>query len=78
MLSTLGKILSRCHFENYFSFLFFSPRKQNLTFHAKCMKCLILFSGKNVKYISNLSSAELAERVVEVKYGISQVASSFI
>ena len=30
------------------------------------MKCLILFSGKNKKNI-NLSSAELAQRVVKVK-----------
>ena len=31
-----------------------------------CMKCQILFSGKNKKNI-NLSSAELAKRVVKVK-----------
>ena len=30
------------------------------------MKCLILFSGKNKKNITNLSSAELAYRVVKV------------
>ena len=32
-----------------------------------CMKCQILFSGKNKKNITNLSSAELAQRVVMVK-----------
>ena len=33
-----------------------------------CMKCQILFSGKNKKNIINLSSAELAQGVVKVKY----------
>ena len=32
-----------------------------------CMKCRILFSGKNKKNIINLSSAENAQRVVKVK-----------
>ena len=32
-----------------------------------CMNRQILFSGKNKKNISNLLSAELAERVVKVK-----------
>ena len=31
------------------------------------MKCQILFSGKNKKNITNLSSAELAQRVLKVK-----------
>ena len=31
------------------------------------MKCLTLFYGKNKKKIINLSSAELAKRVVKVK-----------
>ena len=31
-----------------------------------CMKCQILFSGKNKKNITNLSSAEFAQRVVKV------------
>ena len=31
------------------------------------MKCQILFSGKNKKNITNLSSAELAKRVVNAK-----------
>ena len=31
------------------------------------MKCQNLFSGKNKKNIINLSSAELAQRVVKVK-----------
>ena len=32
------------------------------------MKCQILFSGKNKKNITNLSSAELAKREVKVSY----------
>ena len=69
MLSTLGKIFSRLHFEIFF--LFF-PEKEDLTFHANCfksicMKCQILFSRKNKKNITNLSSAELVKRVVKVK-----------
>ena len=53
-LSTLGKIFSRQHFEIFF-------------FSYFCMKCQILFSGKNKKNIINLSSAENAQRVVKVK-----------
>ena len=33
-----------------------------------CMECLILFLGKVRKNIMNLSSAELAQRVVNLKY----------
>ena len=32
-----------------------------------CMKCHILFSGKNKKNFTNLSSADLANRVVKFK-----------
>ena len=32
-----------------------------------CMKCPILFSGKNKKTINILSYAELAQRVVKIK-----------
>ena len=32
------------------------------------MKCQILFSGKNKKNITNLSSTELAQRVVKVNF----------
>ena len=42
-----------------------------MTFHANChlifMKCLILFSEKNKKNSTSLSSAEFAQRVVKVK-----------
>ena len=31
------------------------------------MKCQILFSGKNTKIIINVSSAELAQRMVKIK-----------
>ena len=44
-------------------FLFF-PEKQDLTLHANLLP--ILFSTKNKKDIVNLSSAELAQRVVKV------------
>ena len=36
-----------------------------MKFH--CMKCQILFFGKNKKNITNLSSAEFAQRVMKVK-----------
>ena len=39
------------------------------------MKCQILFSGKNKKKVINLSSAELAQRVVKMydtKSGLSE------
>ena len=39
------------------------------------MKCQILFSGKNKKNIINLSSAELAKRVVKVKERASKILS---
>ena len=35
------------------------------------MKCSILFSGKNNKNITNLSSAELAKRIVMVKTAVA-------
>ena len=47
----------------YFFLVF--PRKQDLTF---CANCQILFSGKNNNI--NLSSAEIAHRVVKVKIKI--------
>ena len=68
-LSTLGKRISRRHFE-YFSYFF---QKQAVIFHVNClqktvcMKCHSLFSLKNKKDIISLSSAENAQRVVEVK-----------
>ena len=37
-----------------------------------CMKCLILFFRKNKKNIVNLSSAENAQRVVKVKFVLSE------
>ena len=64
----LGKNFSRRYFEIFF--LFF-PRKQDLSFYANCIR-----NGDNLhnvsnpvswKNIINLSSAELAQRVVMVK-----------
>ena len=37
------------------------------------MKCQSLFSGKNKKNIANLSSAELAQRVVKIRDTIYRV-----
>ena len=39
-----------------------------------CMKCLILFSGKNKKHIIYLSSAELDKIVVKVKWKLDKGA----
>ena len=41
--------------------------KKDLIFHANCLQW-ILFSGKNKKNVFNLSSAEVAQRVENVKY----------
>ena len=71
------KIFSRRHTEIFFLFshrIQLSPfLKTGFAISCKmspletiCMKCQILFSGKNKKYY-NLSSAELAQRVVKVK-----------
>ena len=40
------------------------------------MKCQILFSGKNKKNTIDLSSAELAQRVVKVKVLIATAADN--
>ena len=69
MLSALSKIFSRQHRNIFLIF----PRKQNFTFHADCqiicMKWNVkpCFLGKKKENITNLSSAELAKRVVKVK-----------
>ena len=34
------------------------------------MKCLSLFSGKNEKNTVNLSSSDLAQRAVKIKYSV--------
>ena len=39
------------------------------------MKCQMVFSGKNKKHIINVSSAELAQRVVEAKSSYGSNAS---
>ena len=58
--------------------IYFSPGKKKkdvFDFSCKfssvetiCMTCQILFSGKNRKCITNLSSVELAQKVVRVSY----------
>ena len=69
MLSTLGKIFSRWHFEIFFLF----SQKTGFDISCKlsqmetiCMNGQILFSGKNKKNIINLLSAELAQRLTMV------------
>ena len=78
----MGKGLNRRHFEIFFLLV---PRKQDLTFHANyllekiCMKCQILFSGKNKNNITYLSSAEVAHRVLSVNTdNITCIASDYI
>ena len=70
MFSTLDKIFSR---QPAGDMLIFS-QKTGFDISCKlspletiCMKCQIVFSGKIRKNITNLSSAELAQRVVKVK-----------
>ena len=65
MLSTVGKKFSRWHIEVFFFFLFFP---ENRIWHFMQIVSIgeILFSGKNKNDIFNLSSAELAQRVVKV------------
>ena len=69
MLSALGKKSSRQHTEIFF--LFFPGNSLNISCKMSpmeiiCMKSQILFPGKNKKNIINVSSSELAQRVVKV------------
>ena len=67
--SMLGKHLSRRHFEISFFFFFF--RKYALVLHTNCQFARSVkaysFRKKIRQNITNLSSAELAQRVVKVK-----------
>ena len=84
ILSMLGEIFSRRHIE-IFSYLF--PRKQDLKLQCTCklsptestyMKYQILFSGKNMKTMISLSSAEFLQRVVnEIKFSLSLLLTEF-
>ena len=63
MLSTVGKIFSRQHFEIFYN----SSQETGFNISCKlppletiCMKCQILFSGKKKKNAINLSSAKFA------------------
>ena len=71
-LSSLGKIFSWRQIE-----IFFLIRKQdgfNISCKLSPMKCQILFTGKNKKKnITNLSPAELAQKVVKVKMLFSRL-----
>ena len=59
----MGNIFSRQHFEIFF--LYFPENK--FLIETICMKCQILFKGQNKTNVTNLSTAELAERVVRIK-----------
>ena len=56
----MGNFFSRQHFE---IFLLHFLRKQETI----CLKCQILFKGQIKTNVTNLSTAELAERVVRIK-----------
>ena len=66
MLSTQGKIFSRPHFSYFFQKTGFDISCKLSHMETICMKCQSLFSWKNKKNITILSSAELAQRVVKV------------
>ena len=51
----------------YFSYFFQKTGFYITLMKTICMKYQILFSGKNKKSITNLSSAEVAQSVVKVK-----------
>ena len=46
--------------------IFFSPENELFPKETNCMQCQSLFSVKNKKYIANLSSAGLGQRMVKV------------
>ena len=67
----LGVKLSADDILKYF---FYFPQKTGFDISSKlspmetiCLKCLILFSGKNKKMITNLSCAESAQGVIKFK-----------
>ena len=67
MLNTLGKNFSRQLFEIFFLFfpkIGFDILCKLSPMETICIKCQILFSGKNTKNVISLSSAELGQRVI--------------
>ena len=62
----MGNFFSRQHFEIFF--LYFSENR--FLIKTICMKCQILFKGQNKTNVTNLSTAELAERVVRIKISL--------
>ena len=62
----MGNFFSRQHFEIFF--LYFSENR--FLIETICMKCQILFKGQNKTNVTNLSTAELAERVVRIKISL--------
>ena len=73
MLSMLGNNISRQHIEIFFSYFFqktgFDISRKLSQMETICIKCQILFSGKNKKNIIDLLSAGFAQKVVKVKPG---------
>ena len=76
--STLQKTFSRWHIEIFFLFFTENGIWHFMQMETICMKCQILFwqfawtckilfSGKNKKNITYLSSAELVQKVVKIK-----------
>ena len=78
MLSMMGKLFSRGHFEMV-SFFFLETKFDiscKLSSVKKiCMKCQILFPGKNKKTVIDVSSAELVQRVVKVELRYTNISS---
>ena len=74
-LSILGKIflfLAGIFWEIFFFLFFMQETEVDIScklspLETICIKCQILFSGKNKKNVINLLSAELAQRMVKVK-----------
>ena len=52
MYSTFTTLLANSADDKLMVFFLFFSRKNYLIFHASCMKCQILFSGKNKKNTS--------------------------
>ena len=76
MLSMLGKIFSRPHFESFFFFIF--PRKQDLASlgdNLHEMPNPVFWENK--KNIISLSSAGFAHSMVKVNYVINSVKSLY-
>ena len=70
-LSTLGKIFQQMTFCNIYFFVSqetgFDISYSLSSVETSCMKCLILFPGKNKKNIISVSPVKFAQRVIKIK-----------